>query len=130
MKNKKISYLGFVVGFISLLAMFILNDNETINRILAFIFTINVTVSTVMLGHNKRMEKNSLYRITINDERNEKIRDKVNATMTPILMLIMGLVAVICFSTNNYLPASILAIGILSFPLITIFVSRYYEKKY
>ena len=37
MKNKKISYLGFVVGFISLLVMFILNDNETINRISAFI---------------------------------------------------------------------------------------------
>ncbi len=54
-----------------------------------------------MVAHNKRMEKNSLYRITINDERNEKIRDKVNATMTPIFMIIMGLVAIICFSIKE-----------------------------
>lgn len=60
-----------------------------------------MTVSTVMVAHNKRMEKNSLYRITINDERNEKIRDKVNATMTPIFMIIMGLVAIICFSIKE-----------------------------
>ena len=76
------------------------------------------------------MEDDPFYRINVNDERNEKIRDKVNAAMTPILMLIMGLVAVICFSTKAYLPATILAIGILSFPLITFFVSRHYEKKY
>lgn len=101
MKNKKISYLGYIIGFISFLGLLIIKGDETINRILAFIFTISVTVSTVMLGHNKRMEKNSLYRITINDERNEKIRDKVNATMTPIFMIIMGLVAIICFSIKE-----------------------------
>ncbi len=130
MKNNKISYLGFVVGFISLLAMLFFKENETLNSVLPFIFTISVTISSVSLGHKKRMKEDSSYRINVSDERNEKIRDKVNATMTPILMLIMGLVAVICFSTNDYLPASILAIGILSFPLITFFVSRYYEKKY
>lgn len=130
MKNKKIWYLGYVIGFMSLVAMFIFEENETLNRIMLFFFTISVTIASVSLGHNKRMEEDPFYRINVNDERNEKIRDKVNATMTPILMLIMGIVAVICFSKNDYLPASILTIGILSFPLITFFVSSHYEKKY
>lgn len=130
MKNKKIWYLGYVIGFMSLVALFILKDDETLNRTLPFIFTISVTISTVMLGHNKRMEKDSFYRINVNDERNEKIRDKVNATVTPIYMLIMALVAVICFSLDEYLPAIILAFGVFSFPVISFFVSRYYEKRY
>ena len=129
-KNKKIWYIGYVIGFISLVALFIFKDDEILNKILPFIFTISVTISSVSLGHNKRMEDDPFYRINVNDERNEKIRDKVNAAMTPILMLIMGLAAVICFSTKAYLPATILAIGILSFPLITFFVSRHYERKY
>ena len=83
-----------------------------------------------MTMHNKKMEKDPSYRISINDERNEKIRDKVNATMTPIFMLIMGLVAVICFSINAFLPATILALGVFSYPVITFFVSHHYEKKY
>lgn len=130
MKNNKISYLGFVVGFISLLAMLLFKNNETLNRVLPFIFTISVTISTVILGHNKRMKEDSFYRINVNDERNERIRDKVNATMTPVYMLIMALVAVICFSLDEYLPAIILALGVFSFPVITFFVSSYYEKKY
>ena len=130
MKNKKILYLGYIIGIISLAAMFIFKDNKTLIRILPFIFTTSVTISSVSLGHYKRMEGDSFYRINVNDERNEKIRDKVNAAMTPILMLIMGLVAVICFSINEYLPAIILALGIISFPIITFFVSSYYEKKY
>ena len=130
MKNKKIWFFGYIIGFISLVALFIFKDDEILNRILPFIFTISVTISSVSLGHNRRMEEDPFYRINVNDERNEKIRDKVNATMTPILMLIMGLVAVICFSKNDYLPAGILALGIITFPIITFFVSRHYEKKY
>lgn len=37
MKNKKIWYLGYIIGFISLLGLLIIRDDETINRILAFI---------------------------------------------------------------------------------------------
>ena len=129
-KNKKIWYLGYVIGFLSLLALFIFKDDEILSRILPFIFTTSVTISSVMIMNKKRMENDLDFRINVNDERNVKIRDKVNATMTPILMLIMGLAAVICFSTKVYLPGIILALGIISFPIICFFVSSYYEKKY
>lgn len=130
MKNKKIWYLGYVIAFISLLALFIVKDNKILERVLPFIFSVSLSISFVMTMHNKKMEKDPSYRISINDERNEKIRDKVNAAVTPVFILIMGIVAVICFSINAVLPAIILVLGVFSYPVITFFVSRYYEKKY
>lgn len=130
MKNKKIWYLGYVIAFISLLALFIVKDNKILERVLPFIFSVSLSISFVMTMHNKKMEKDPSYRISINDERNEKIRDKVNAAVTPVFILIMGIVAVICFSINAVLPAIILALGVFSYPVITFFVSHHYEKKY
>ena len=130
MKNKKIWYLGYAIAFISLLALFIVKDNKILERVLPFIFFVILSISFVMTMHNKKMEKDPSYRISINDERNEKIRDKVNAAVTPVFILIMGIVAVICFSIEAILPAIILVLGVFSYPVITFFVSRYYEKKY
>ena len=129
-KNKKIWYLGYVIAFISLLALFIVKDNKILERVLPFIFSVSISISFVMTMHNKKMEKDPSYRISINDERNEKIRDMLNAAVTPVFILIMGLVAVICFSIEAVLPAIILALGVFSYPVITFFVSHYYEKKY
>lgn len=130
MKNKKIWYLGYVIAFISLLALFIVKDNKILERVLPFIFSVSLSISFVMTMHNKKMEKDPSYRISINDERNEKIRDKVNSAVTPVFILIMGIVAVICFSIEAILPAIILALGVFSYPVITFFVSHHYEKKY
>ncbi|WP_262359376.1 hypothetical protein [Anaerococcus hydrogenalis] len=80
--------------------------------------------------HNKMIEKDESYRININDERNVKIMDKVNAAMSYILMILIGLVAVICLLIKAYLPGGILAIFILFYPMITFFINGYYEKKY
>lgn len=76
------------------------------------------------------IEKDTSYRINVSDERNVKIRDKVNATMSYILLILISLVAVICLSIKAYLPAGLLAIFILFYPIITFFINGYYEKKY
>ena len=130
MKNKKVWYLGYVIAFISLLALFIVKDNKILEKVLPFIFSVILSISFVMTMHSKKMERDPSYRISINDERNEKIRDKVNAAVTPVFILIMGIVAVICFSINAVLPAIILVLGVFSYPVITFFVSQYYEKRY
>ena len=69
MKNKKIWYLGYVIAFISLLALFIVKDNEILERVLPFIFSVSLSISFVMTMHNKKTEKDPSYRISINDER-------------------------------------------------------------
>ena len=130
MKTNKLWYLGYLVGICSLLAVFILNLNEVVRALLIFVFAISVSVSYVQMMHHKLLKTDPDYKISVNDERNEKIRDKVNATMSPILMLLMEIIAVVCIAVGAYLPAALLAISVCCSPVIMLFISKYYERKY
>ncbi|WP_155957587.1 hypothetical protein [Facklamia hominis] len=50
--------------------------------------------------------------------------------MTSILMVMMGVVAVICLSMKAYLPAGLLVIAVVAYPLLSFFINQYYEKRY
>lgn len=130
MKTNKIWYLGYVIGLCSLILKFTLNMNGAIDVLLTFVFSISVSVSYVQLTHLRLLEKDRDYKISVNDERNEKIRDKVNATMTSVLMLLIGIIAVICIEVEAYLPATLLAISLGCSPILMIFINKYYENKY
>lgn len=130
MKNSKIWYLGYVLGFCSLVLVLALKLNEVLKIFLTFIFAMSISVSYVNIMHNKMIKNDKSYKIDVNDERNEKIRDKVNAMMASILLLIIGIVAVICISIKAYLPAVLLIISIVCSPVIMFFITKYYEKKY
>ena len=130
MKTNKIWYLGFVIGLCSLILSWTLNLNGAIKVLLTFVFAISVSVSYVQLTHNRLLAKDRDYKISVNDERNEKIRDKVNATMTSVLMLLIGIIAVICIEVEAYLPATLLTISLACSPVIMLFISKYYEQKY
>ena len=130
MKTNKLWYLGYLVGICSLLAVFTLNLNEVVRALLMLVSSISVSASYVQLTHDRLLEKDRDYKISMNDERNEKIRDKVNATMSPILMLLMGIIAVICISVGAYLPATLLTVSLACSPVIMLFISKYYEQKY
>ena len=130
MKTNKICYLGYVIGLCSLILKFTLNMNGAIDVLLTFVFSISVSVSYVQLTHLRLLEKDRDYKISVNDERNEKIRDKVNATMTSVLMLLIGIIAVICIEVEAYLPATLLTISLACSPVIMLFISKYYEQKY
>jgi hypothetical protein len=130
MKTNKLWYLGYLVGICSLLAVFTLNLNEVVKALLIFVSSISISVLFVQLRHDRLLEKDRDYKISMNDERNEKIRDKVNATMTPILMLLMELIALICIAVEAYIPAALLAISVCCSPVIMLFISKYYEQKY
>lgn len=130
MKNSKIWYLGYVLGFCSLVLVLALKLNEALKIFLTFIFAMSISVSHVNIMHNKMIKNDKSYKIDVNDERSEKIRDKVNAVMASILLLIIGIVAVICISIKAYLPAVLLIISIVYSPVIMFFITKYYEKKY
>ena len=130
MKINKLWYLGYLVGICSLVAVFTLNLNEAVRVLLIFAFAISVSVSYVQMTHHKLLKTDRDYNISMNDERNEKIRDKVNATMSSILMLLMGIIAVVCIAVGAYLPAALLAISVGCSPVIMLFISKYYEQKY
>lgn len=130
MKTNKIWYLGYVIGLCSLILKFTLNMNGAIEVLLIFVFAISVSASYVQLTHLRLLEKDRDYKISVNDERNEKIRDKVNATMASVLMLIIGIIAVICIEVEAYLPATLLTILLACSPVLMFFISKYYENKY
>ena len=130
MKTNKIWYLGYVIGLCSLILKFTLNMNGAIEVLLTFVFAISVSVSYVQLTHLRLLEKDRDYKISVNDERDEKIRDKVNATMASVLMLLIGIIAVICIEVEAYLPATLLAISLGCSPILMIFINKYYENKY
>ena len=130
MKTNKLWYLGYLVGICSLLAVFTLNLNEVVRVLLIFVFAISLSISYVQLTHHRLLEKDRDYKISVNDERNEKIRDKVNATMASVLMLLIGIIAVICIEVEAYLPATLLTISLACSPVIMLFISKYYEQKY
>lgn len=130
MQNNKIWYLGYVIGICSLILVFAFNLNETLNIILTFVFAGAVSISHVQVIHHKMMEKDYNYKISVNDERNEKIRDKVNATMAYVLMLLMGIIAMVCVAEKAYLPAGLLAVSVGCSPIIMFFINLYYEKRY
>ena len=98
--------------------------------ILTAVFAVSLSVTNVKILHHKMLAKDPDYRISHNDERNEKIRGKVNASMSAILILLMGAVAIVCIATKAYLPAILLAVGLAAYPAISYFVNRYYENKY
>ena len=130
MKTNKLWCLGYLVGICSLLAVFTLNLNEVVRVLLIFVFSISVSVSYVEMTHHKLLKTDRDYKISMNDERNEKIRDKVNAMMTSVLMLLMGIIAVVCIAVGAYIPAALLAISVGCSPIIMLFISKYYEQKY
>ena len=130
MMTNKIWYLGYVIGLCSLILKFTLNMNGAIEVLLIFVFAISVSASYVQLTHLRLLEKDRDYKISVNDERNEKIRDKVNATMASVLMLIIGIIAVICIEVEAYLPATLLTILLACSPVLMFFISKYYENKY
>ncbi|MGX7140909.1 DUF2178 domain-containing protein [Facklamia languida] len=130
MKTNKIWYLGYVVALLSLIALFLVKHNEVLTIIMTAVFAVSLSVTYVKILHHKMLAKDPDYRISQNDERNEKIRDKVNASMSAVLILLIGAVAIVSIATKAYLPAILLAVGLAAYPAISYFVNRYYENKY
>lgn len=130
MNKDKIWYLGYLIGMVSLILLWVFRQDDTMTILLTFVFSISVTITYLKLRHIKQMKNDSHYRILVQDERNEKIRDKVNARMTSILMILMGVVAVICLSMKAYLPAGLLVLAVVAYPLLSFFINQYYEKRY
>ena len=130
MKSNNIWYLGYLISLFSLILLLTLNLNEVLRVCLIMVFAISLAVSHVQIMHRRLLEKDPDYKISVNDERNEKIRDKVNATMASVLMLLMGMIALVSIAVGAYIPAALLAISLGSSPILMMMMNKYYEGKY
>lgn len=130
MNNNKLWYLVCFIWIIALITMLSFNFNEVTNVFLTFVSAICLSFSNVQIMHHKMLEKDKNYKISVNDERNEIIRDKTNSALAYVLMILMGIISVICISVRAYLPAVLSAASVVFSPIIMFFINSYYEKKY
>lgn len=130
MKNKKLWRLGYLVSFIALIVAFAFGGNRTIEIVSIFIFGVSLSVTYVQTTHYKMMKKDKDYRISVTDERAEKIRDKVNATMCAALMFMNLIIAVVSLIVKENISAILLVAITAISPLLMALFNRYFEKKY
>ena len=74
MKSNKIWYLGYSISLFSLILLLTLDLNEALRVCLIMVFAISLAVSHVQIMHRRLLETDHDYKISMNDERNEKIR--------------------------------------------------------
>lgn len=130
MKNNKIWYLGYLISLVLLIVIFTLDLNRSTQTAVTILFSFVLAITHVNVIHNKMIAKDKEYNILSKDERNEMIRDKVNAMNSVVLISFIGIITVVFIVYEWYVPAIITGSMIVIDPIIMIFISRFYEKRY
>lgn len=130
MKNKKLWYLGYPISIILLISTFIFINNKIAEIILFFISSICFSITYINITHHKMLKKDNSYRINLNDERTEKIRDKSNSSMGQILLFINLCIAIISLIINENISAILIFIVIFISPVVLHLLNNHYERKY
>ncbi|MBC7087862.1 MAG: DUF2178 domain-containing protein [Tissierellales bacterium] len=130
MKNNKIWYLGYLISLVLLIVIFTLDLNRSTQTAVTILFSFVLAITHVNIIHNKMIAKDMEYNILSKDERNEMIRDKVNAMNSVVLISFIGIITVVFIVYEWYIPAIITGSMIILDPIIMIFISRFYEKRY
>ena len=130
MKNNKIWYLGYLISLVLLIVIFTLDLNRSTQTAVTILFSFVLAITHVNIIHNKMIAKDKEYNILSKDERNEMIRDKVNAMNSVVLISFIGIITVVFIVYEWYIPAIITGSMIVIDPIIMIFISRFYEKRY
>ena len=79
---------------------------------------------------NKMLLKNEEYKIAANDERTEKIKDKIGTTTSYIMMMFIVISAVLFLYLEYYVPAIFMIFIIFLIPIIMLVLGMIYEKKF
>lgn len=130
MKNNKIWYLGYLISLVLLIVIFTLDLNRSTQTAVTILFSFVLAITHVNIIHNKMIAKDKEYNILSKDERNEMIRDKVNAMNSVVLISFIGIITVVFIVYEWYIPAIITGSMIIMDPIIMIFISRFFEKRY
>ncbi|TFZ40183.1 DUF2178 domain-containing protein [Soehngenia longivitae] len=130
MKNNKKWYLGYLISLVLLIVIFTLDLNRSTQTAVTILFSFVLAITHVNVIHNKMIAKDKEYNILSKDERNEMIRDKVNAMNSVVLISFIGIITVVFIVYEWYIPAIIAGSMIVIDPIIMIFISRFYEKRY
>lgn len=129
---KKSTYwsFGYIISIIPLLIILLFKPDNPLKAILVLIFSATFAVTHVKVVHHKMLEKDKDYQRNIYDERNIMINEKTGNTVNMVNTGILGIITIVFIFLDYIVPAIILGVLVFIQPLILIFISTMYEKKY
>lgn len=130
MKNNKVWYIGYLISVVSLIISFAGNHRKSAFIALVIFAAVTFCVTHIMVVHNKMLLKNEEYKIAVNDERTEKIKDKIGTTTSYIMMMFIVISAVVFLYLEYYVPAILMIFIIFLIPIIMLVLGMIYEKKF
>ena len=130
MKNNKVWYIGYLISVVSLIISFAGNHRKSAFIALVIFAAVTFCVTHIMVVHNKMLLKNEEYKIAVNDERTEKIKDKIGTTTSYIMMMFIVRSAVVFLYLEYYVPAIFMIFIIFLIPIIMLVLGMIYEKKF
>ena len=130
MKNNKVWYIGYLISVVSLIISFAGNHRKYAFIALVIFAAVTFCVTHIMVVHNKMLLKNEEYKIAVNDERTEKIKDKIGTTTSYIMMMFIVISAVVFLYLEYYVPAIFMIFIIFLIPIIMLVLGMIYEKKF
>lgn len=78
---------------------------------------------------DNKIKKDKKFGVEYNDERNVVIRNKTNAMMSPILLLLFGFQAIYAIAYDLHLIAIFDCVVVVLSPIVMMIISKYYERK-
>lgn len=130
MKNNKVWYIGYLISVVSFIISFAGNHRKSAFIALVIFAAVTFCVTHIMVVHNKMLLKNEEYKIAVNDERTEKIKDKIGTTTSYIMMMFIVISAVVFLYLEYYVPAIFMLFIIFLIPIIMLVLGMIYEKKF
>lgn len=130
MKTKKnMWYLGYVIAIALAALLFLGKFNKPIEIALVILFSSILSISHVQITHKKMLSEDKDYKIEVNDERNELIKEKTGNLSNIIMMYMLGIITVVFIVMEYYIPAIITGVILFIQPILLIAISNYYEKR-
>ena len=120
MKNNKVWYIGYLISVVSLIISFAGNHRKSAFIALVIFAAVTFCVTHIMVVHNKMLLKNEEYKIAVNDERTEKIKDKIGTTTSYIMMMFIVISAVVFLYLEYYVPAIFMIFIIFLIPIFNL----------
>ena len=129
MKSYRIWYLGYVISAIFMGILLAFDLNVVMKVIVTELAAASFSVAFVQIAYNKTKEDPE-YIVSMKDERNLMIGDKTNSIMSIYYCSALGFVGVVCMTLEYYVPGIIIFITVMISPFVSIFIQKYYEKKF
>lgn len=130
MKKENIKYyIGMAVGIVGSISLWTMTSNKIVLSVLNLVFLWIFSYSVISMLDKKMLETDKEYRISMNDEREIRIREKTGETISIIFLLYFACLSIYFALNDNILVAALTGGVIFVYPLVYKTVSTIYSRR-